>query len=157
CAGRLDRAFSLANEVLKKQNELLGPTHPDTINAMHQLALIDLDAGLFNESIVLHEKVQKLSAVAKRPNFWAMNSYARALQTAGRLEDADAQLRFVLEENRRVSDPIARKNGIAITQRILGLNLLLQGRYAEAEVLARDVLAYLEKQGKFDDWALYFS
>ncbi len=156
-AGRWDLAISLAKQVLEQRIELLGPTHPDTRVAMHRLAMIYGGAGVIDESLALHEKVLALSEAAQNPDYSAMNSYARVLQAAGRLEEADACLRKTLERHRKLSDRRGREAGIAIVQRILGQNLLLQRRYPEAEEVARDALAYLEKEGQDENWALYYT
>jgi tetratricopeptide (TPR) repeat protein len=154
--GQWDRGISLARHLLEKRTALLGPTHSDTLSAMHQLAGIYFGAGRFEESIALHERVLALAEAAQNPKYWAMNSYARVLQAAGRLDEADAHLRRALERDRNLGDCRASEDGIAIVHSILGRNLLLQGRYDEAEAVARAALAYMDKKGAQDDnWGLY--
>jgi len=150
-AGQWDRAITLAKQVLEKREETLGSVHPTTVSAMHRLAGIYLDAGLLAESITWHEKVLKAT---QDPDVWLFRSYARALQGAGRLEEADCQLRKALELVRRRSDRRSREMGVANTQCFLGLNLLLQGRYVEAESVARQALAWLEKEMP-DHWSRF--
>jgi tetratricopeptide (TPR) repeat protein len=136
--------------VLEKRTELFGPTHTDTVSAMHQLALIYGEAGILAESLSLHEKVLAIYEAKQEQNYWAINTYARALQAAGNLEEAERQLRKNLELYRKRSDRRARDWGTAITHAILGINLLLQERYTEAEPVARQILSMYEKENRYD-------
>ncbi|MFO0808127.1 MAG: serine/threonine-protein kinase [Gemmataceae bacterium] len=149
--GTWDRAIPLAEQVLEKRRAVFGPTHPDTVGAMHLLARVFLDAGFLAESIDWHEKTLRAT---QDSGMWAMKTYARALQGAGRLEEADCHLRKALEVNRKLSDRRAREMEVAMVQKILSLNLLLQGRYVEAEAVARDALLVLEKETP-DDWSTF--
>jgi serine/threonine protein kinase len=150
-AGTWDRAILLAKQVLKKRTATLGPTHPATVGAMKRLVMCYGEAGIFEESLAWHEKTLKVMRDTNIGVGNNSNAYARALQGAGRLEEADCVLRRNLELVRRQRDRRARANGIALVDIILGLNLLLQGRYVEAEPVAREALAYFEKELP-DDW-----
>jgi serine/threonine protein kinase len=136
-AGQGDRAVTLALRVVEKRKAALGSSHDKTVGAMHLLVLTYLAAGRFGESIAWCEKVPE---VTRDP--WPMKTYAKALQRAGRLNEADHQLRKALEVERKRSDRRERELSVALVQNILGLNLLLQGRYAEAEAVAREAVAY---------------
>jgi tetratricopeptide (TPR) repeat protein len=142
-AGMWNRAIVLAKQVLEKRTATLGPTHRETVGAMHTLAMCYGEAGFFEESIAWHEKTLKAT---DDTNIHARSTYARALQGAGNLEEADRVLRKTLELVSELRDRRARDNGIALVDIILGLNLLLQGRYVEAEPVAREALAYFEKE-----------
>jgi tetratricopeptide (TPR) repeat protein len=141
-AGLWDRAIMLAKQVLEKRKATLGPVHPATVDAMRLLARIYLDAGLNEESIAWYEKTLEITQDINR---WAMRIYARALQGAGRLEEAECQLRKVLEDSRKLSERRKRDAAVVCVQQILGMNLLLQGRYREAEPVAQEALALREK------------
>jgi tetratricopeptide (TPR) repeat protein len=123
---------------------------------MRLIAHIYLDAGRFEESVAWHEKIFR--ATPNRDPWW-ITTYARALQGAGKLEEAERLLRRNLERVRNESDRRTRERGIAILERILGLNLLLQGRYPEAEPVAREALAIMEKEtpDAWDFWSLFHS
>jgi serine/threonine protein kinase len=149
-SGLWDRAIQLASKVLEKRTEMVGPTHTDTVDAVHQLAMIYLDAGLLAESLSLHEKVLAIHEAKQESNYWAMKSYARALQAAGKLEEADRQLRKTLELHRKLSDRRAREWGITGVHAILAVNLLQQERYTEAEPVAGQILTMFEKENRYD-------
>jgi serine/threonine protein kinase/tetratricopeptide (TPR) repeat protein len=152
--GRWDRSILLAKQVVDKRTTELGSTHDATVGAMHLLARCYLDAGCYEESIAWHEKVLQTT---QNHNLWAMKSYSWALQGAGRLEEADCVLRKNLELARKLTDRKAREHEIVLVERILGLNLLLQGRYPEAESVAREALAHLENRppGSWDYWSVF--
>jgi tetratricopeptide (TPR) repeat protein len=146
-AGMCDKAIPLAKQVLEKRQATLGPTHSSTVRSMHQVARSYLAAGRFEESIAWHEKL----IPATKDFDWPFTTYARALQGAGRLEEANCQLRKALELWCAISDRRSRERGVATVRMNLGLNLLLQGRHAEAESVSRDSLAFLEKELP-DNW-----
>jgi tetratricopeptide (TPR) repeat protein len=150
-AGIWERAIVLAKQVLERRMATLGPTHDATVLAMHVLAGCCLDAGSFEESIAWYEKTLK---VTQDTNIQVLNGYARALQGAGDLEKADCELRNALEVARQQSDRRARDRGIATVEKILGLNLLLQGRHVEAEAVAREALTFMERDLP-DDWSRF--
>jgi tetratricopeptide (TPR) repeat protein len=142
-AGQRDRAIKLAIRVVEKRKATLGPTHEVTAGAMHQLAMICLNAGRFGEAIRWCEKTLE---VTQDRDVWPVKTYAKALQRAGRLEEADCQLRRALEIARKFSGRRSRGWQVTLVQSILGQNLLLQRRYTEAELAARESLGYLEKE-----------
>ncbi len=141
-AGQGDRAIKLALQVLEKRRAVYGSSHDATVGAMHLLAHIYLTYGPVGESIAWCEKVLEVTRDASPP----LRIYARALQRAGRLDDADHQLRKMLEIERKRSDRRESELTVTLVQNIFGQNLLLQGRYAEAEAVAREALAYWEKE-----------
>jgi len=147
-AGMWERAIMLAKQVLEKRTATLGSTHDATIGAMHLLASCYMDAGSFEDSIAWHKKLLEATQDTNR------NGYARALQGAGRLEEADCQLRLSLERSQRLGDRSERERvGVAVLKN-LGMNLLLQRRYAEAEPVAREALAIMERDLP-DDWSRF--
>src|SRR5262249_32950901 len=129
----------------------LGPTHDATVGTMHRLAGHYLCAGSLGESITWYETTFN---AAQDPKKLSLNGYARALQGAGRLEEADCQLRKALDLACGRRDRRARERQTALVQKILGPNLLLQGRYAEAEAVTRAALAVLEKETP-DHWSRF--
>jgi serine/threonine protein kinase len=150
-AGMYNRAIMLAKQVLEKRMTTLGSAQDATVGVLDLLAGCYLDAGCFEESIAWYER--RIKATQDTNNL-PLNGYARALQGAGRLEEADCQLRKALELSRRLSDHRAIKNRAVTVLKILGPNLLLQGRYAEAEPLAREALALMENLLP-DDWSRF--
>jgi tetratricopeptide (TPR) repeat protein len=146
-------AIDVMSALVEKRKLLSGPLHPATISAVHNLADCYLSAGRLTESIELHEQALALSTATNGPDHpetvYIMRTYSRALQGAWRLEEADRVLRCALEGSRKQA--VRRDHEIALVQRILGLNLLLQERYVEAEPVAREALAILEKNNP-EDW-----
>jgi tetratricopeptide (TPR) repeat protein len=144
------------NDLVEKRKLVSGPAHPATVGAIQILAACYLFAGRLTESIELHEQALALSTATNGPDHMAtvfiMRTYARALQAAGRLEDADRVLRTALEHSRKRAKQ--RDHEIALVQKIRGLNLLLQERYAEAEPAAREALALMEKVNP-DHWSRF--
>jgi serine/threonine protein kinase len=141
-AGQGDRAVTLGLRVLEKRRAVLGSSHAATVDAMFKLAMIYLAAGRFEESIAWCEKVLEVPG----DTAWQLKTYGKVLQRAGRLDEADHQLRKVLEIEGKRSDRRERELRVALVQDILGLNLLLQGRYPEAESMSREALAYWERE-----------
>jgi serine/threonine protein kinase len=153
-AGMWGRAIMLAEQVFEKRKATLGPTHPSTVGAMHTLARIYLHAGLLVESLAWHERTLAICHTSGADAGWVMTTNARALQGAGMLEEADCQLCILIELARSRSDHRIRDMAVATVQNILGMNLLLQGRYIEAEQVAREALAVLKKRTP-DTWSLF--
>jgi tetratricopeptide (TPR) repeat protein len=149
-AEMFDRAIPLAKQVLDKRMATLGPNDRATLTTMHVLARCYLNAGSFEESIFWSEKLLSVSP----DDIWRLKTYSRALQEAGRFEDADRQLRKALELARNASDPTAREVETALVQNILARNLLFQGRYKEAEQSARNGLAAWKK-GRPGEWSQF--
>jgi tetratricopeptide (TPR) repeat protein len=151
-AGQGDKAIELALRALEKRRAVCGSTPAATVGAMHLLAMIYLTYGPVGESIAWCEKVLEVTPDSEPAlRIYARRIYARALQRAGRLDEADHQLRNVLEIERKRSDRRERELAVALVQNIFGQNLLLQGQYAEAEAVARQALAYWEKETP-DSW-----
>jgi tetratricopeptide (TPR) repeat protein len=141
----------LAKQSVEKQTATVGPTHDATVSAMHLLAACYLDAGRFGESISWHEKALEAT---RDPNILPTNQYARALQGVRRLDEADRVLRKALEVAQTASDRREREMKIVPVQKILALNLLLQERYEDAEPVARQAMAIMDKEMP-DHWSRF--
>lgn len=157
-AGQWDRAIALAKHVLGKRMAILGPTHLDIVGDMRLLAAVYFQAGLLPESLALYEQTLAISNDKLGNNrvyiIYVMKGYARALQSAGKLEEADCMLLKALELSRTLGDLRRSEMEVARVQKILGINLLLQGRYTDAEPVARQALAVLEKYTP-NDWSVF--
>jgi tetratricopeptide (TPR) repeat protein len=149
-AKMFDQAILHARQALDTRKATLGPKHGLTLGAMDLLARCYLNAGRFEESIACFETIKE-----PQENYGAiLNGYCRALQGARRLEEADCYLRKSLEVARKVSDLREREWAVATAGAILCLNLFLQGKYTEAEPVAREFLANMEKNWA-DHWGHY--
>jgi serine/threonine protein kinase/tetratricopeptide (TPR) repeat protein len=149
-AKMFDRAIPLAKQVLDIRMATLGPKNDLTLAAMDLLARCYLDAGQFKESVAWFEKIKE-----SQQNYSAiLNAYSRALQGAGQLDEADRYLRMNLDRARKISDLREREFAVATVDSLLSLNLLLQGRFVEAEPVARESLKSIEKNWP-DHWGHY--
>jgi non-specific serine/threonine protein kinase/serine/threonine-protein kinase len=153
-AGMWDRAIMLAKRVMETRSATLGPAYRARAGDMQVVASCYSDAGLFVESIAWHEKTMAICEATQQHDLYPSNNYARALQGVGRLEEADHELRKALERACKQRDRRARERQCAVVQKVLGLNLLLQGRYTEAEAVAREALAVLERYTP-DHWSRF--
>jgi serine/threonine protein kinase len=151
-AGKLDFALALWEETLKLMKSKLGPNHPDTLTCMNNLALgyqaagrMDLALPLLEQATMGIEKRQFQDEHAERivPNF------IRALEDAHDLAKAEAWQRkwLAVVKERSGVESVAFAGELAT----LGLNLLRQRKYTEAEPLLRECLAIREKMQP-DDW-----
>jgi tetratricopeptide (TPR) repeat protein len=159
-AGEWDRAIPLAEQLVARRLAISGPTHPDTTVDMLRLASMYEGAGRLPESLDLNAKTLAICQATHSSDALsdelracrAMRSYARALQAAGRLEEADGLLRKVIKLAPR--HPVSRDALFVSTKRILGLNLLLQERFVEAEQVAREALALMDKDAR-ENWSRF--
>jgi serine/threonine-protein kinase len=148
-AGDWQRAMRLLEQLIEKDEILRGPTAAAASDSAHKLAMLYEDAGKFEESAARQEKILALRAGTGGPDFFVMYTCAMAYQRAGKLEQADRLLRQVVEHDRKIKEPM----GPVILSRaleVLSLNVLLQDRPVEAEPLAREALALVEKHQTTD-------
>jgi hypothetical protein len=146
-SGKLDLALPLWEETLKLRKAKLGADHPDTLASMNNLALgyqaagkLDLALPLFKEAAAGMEKrhFQHKSAWEIVDNL--IGCYERLKQ----FDEAEVWRRkwlaVVKEQSGAESVPYADKLAA------LGLNLLQQRKWSDAETVLRDCLAIREKK-----------
>jgi serine/threonine protein kinase len=159
-AGRWDVSTSLVEELIERAQAVYGPTHPLTLGAMHTLAMNYGDMDRLAESLALHEKVLRLNEAANGPRHestnWALRTFAQACQRAGELDRAERLLQEALEVERKRADSPGRRRGIADTHGWQAVNRLLQEKYADAEPLAREVVATYGEQCSDDHRYFYW-
>ena len=101
--GRLDAMLGSKEEKLRLSREQLGPEHPDTLGAMHNLAISYRHAGRLEEALGLFEESLRLRREQlgpEHPNtLEAMNNLAVLLNDLGRLPDALLLLRRASTES----------------------------------------------------------
>jgi tetratricopeptide (TPR) repeat protein len=156
-AGRWAESVPNLKQVLEKQRTICGPTHDSTLQTMHNLAMNYAEVGRFPESIELHETVLRARRSTRCPEHpsitWCLRTFAQACQRAGQLDRADQLLREALELERKREDSLSRRNGEANTLGWLATNLLLQGRYDDAELFARAAVAMNQcEERRHYDW-----
>jgi tetratricopeptide (TPR) repeat protein len=149
----------LLEQVLEKRRAICGPTHPDTLGAMHSLAMNYTYVDRFAESLALHEKVLQLLKSTNGPEqdapSFLMCTFAVACQEARAFDQADRLLREVLQQHRKRVD-FQGRIWTASTLGWLARNWLLQQQYETAEPLLREALAIFEKERPDDPKRFYW-
>ena len=149
-AGRVDEAIKLLEQVRDQELKKLGPDHANTLTIMNSLVGAYVDAGQIDEANKLLEQVgDALDRAAQRPGplpsqlasvrWELLMTYERA----GSYDKAEAMYRQLLEETREQYGPADPRTAGRMAQ--LGLNLLNQKKWTEAETLLRECLAIREK------------
>jgi hypothetical protein len=132
-------------QVVEKEQALSGPMAPGALGHASVLASLYMDAGNYLEAAARLEKVNALTKTLNgEDNDAVMRPCAVAYQRAGKLDEADRILRDVLGRSRKKGGLPAQED-LFRNLELLSLNLLLQNRLAEAELLAREGLALREK------------
>jgi tetratricopeptide (TPR) repeat protein len=159
-AGQWDRSVRLLEPVLEKERLVRGPTHGATLITMHNLARSYTYANRHTESLALHKELLEILKAKKRPSAdrtgFVMRSYALACQRAGRLDLSERLLLDALEQTQSWEDSFGNRLAKANTLGWLAQTLRLQGRYAEAEPLARQAVTTWEKQSPDNKGRFYW-
>ena len=130
------KALPLLEQALARQKERLGPDHPETLLSMHNLAYVYQAAGQPEKAVSLFERAlaqykQKLGPDHPQ-TLISMNSLAWGYMKNGAFEKATPLLRECLSLRRKKQPDEWRTFS---TQAALGISLLGQKQYAEAEPL----------------------
>jgi serine/threonine protein kinase len=143
-AGQCDISVRILEQLLDKQRSVLWSQHAATFNTMHDLAINYLLIDRLSESMALHEKLLKLRkstcGAGDGSTIRCMLTFAQACQRAGKLDRADQLLRDALEQLQKTKDSLNWQNGTANALGWLGVNLLLQERYGDAEQVLREAI-----------------
>ncbi|KAJ6487319.1 hypothetical protein DFH09DRAFT_1054217 [Mycena vulgaris] len=141
-SGRFTEAETLECSVLKKQKQLLGADHPDTLWAMANLAITYRELGRYAEAEPLErsvlEKRKQLLGADHPDTLRALANLAATYRQLGRYTEAEPLERSVLEKRKQLlgadhPNTLSAMGNLASTYRQLG-------RYTEAEPLERSVL-----------------
>jgi tetratricopeptide (TPR) repeat protein len=142
--GRVDEAIPLLEQMLEERRKAgdVPANYPDTWVYMSCLAGAYLVAGRVQDAIRLDEQALAETMAARGPEDWKtltrMHDLALSYQAGGKLDQADRLLRDLLERYLKKGDQASY--GRAQATSTLGLNLLKQERYVEAEPLLRECL-----------------
>jgi serine/threonine protein kinase/lipopolysaccharide biosynthesis regulator YciM len=150
---KLDRSVPLFEDVVRSRKTKLGADHPATLNAAFNLAVNYRDAGRLDEAVALLDEYLPRARAVLPPDSpirnFGLTDGAEAYSRAGRFDKAELLLReradLVKQQAGVQSPPYAGQLAV------LGLNLLQQKKYAEAEKVVRECLAIREKKGP-DAW-----
>jgi serine/threonine protein kinase/tetratricopeptide (TPR) repeat protein len=152
--GRLDEAIAMGEDVVQRRRAKLGIDDAHTLNSLNNLALAYKDAGRLDRAIPLYEETLERRRATLGPNhrstFVSMYNLAVALGDSGDLERANSLLRELIAQKSQVAD----SGGTIQEQSMLGLILVKQSHFAEAETLLRENLATRQKQQP-DNWRTF--
>jgi WD40 repeat protein/tetratricopeptide (TPR) repeat protein len=155
-AHQYDRALPLIKETLELRKSRLGADHPDTLQSMNNLAFCYYSTGQLDRALPLWEEtvpLRKAKLGADHPQaLGTTNNLANAYRDAGKY-DRELPLRQELAElwkGKAGADSLQYAGALAA----LGLNLLRQEKWAEAESVLRQVLAIRETKAP-DDWSTF--
>jgi tetratricopeptide (TPR) repeat protein len=154
-AGRLNEALTLCQQTLQLLKARLGPEHPVTLQSMNNLAGAYQAAGRLDEALPLFE--QAATGMAKRG---FRHKYAahivqntiNAYEVARQFNKAEAWRRTWAAHVKEVAggDSLPYAGELAG----LGLNLLQQHKYSEAEAVLRECLS-IRKTQQPEDWTTF--
>jgi serine/threonine protein kinase len=151
-AGHLERSVPLKKQLLEYERTHEGPTHPATLAAMQSLAWDYGLMGRLEESMALFEKSVALQNTGFGQEMLLMR-YASVCQWAGKCDKVEQLLRDAIKNRNPYYGQVGERNNAANLLGFLALNLLLQGRYDQAEPIAREAVA-MNRTGdfKFNFW-----
>jgi serine/threonine protein kinase len=148
---QLDKAIPLLEETLKRREAKLGRDHPDTLQIVANLGGAYTDAGRLKEALPLLEEAHR--AAKKYPNLrWVGTPLLQAYARAGENAKLVNLLQEQLSEARKVLPKDSPQLAGLLAQ--IGLGLLQQKQWAEAEPHLRECLGICEKK-EADDWRTF--
>jgi CHAT domain-containing protein len=126
-------ALSMAVHAMGVEEAALGRDHVETTRAMHNLALVRLDRGEFNDALALHTRALEIRRRARADNKSVADSLdlvALSLIRLKRFDEAEKALAeaLAIRELHAVESPLA----LAQTLEFVGLMHRLSGRLADA-------------------------
>jgi tetratricopeptide (TPR) repeat protein len=147
-AGQTDKSVPLLEQLLENSRAIHGPAHPATLGAMHNLAIEYKAVGRVEESIALYENAReiRLSTTGSDDDVFFKLCFADACHQAGKLDQAESMLREALEHCRKQPNSNPHRHSTANTCGWLAKTLLLKKQYEAAEPLAREAVAFFEKE-----------
>ena len=150
-AKQLDKSIPLFEETLKRREAKLGRDHPNTLTTMANLGVNYKDAGRLEEAIPLLEEAYR--AAKKYPTLrWVGTPLLDAYAKAGENAKLANLLQEQLPEARKTLPKDSPQLAGLLAQ--IGMGLLEQKQWAEAEPLLRECLAIREKTQP-DAWTTF--
>ncbi len=154
-AGQLDKALPLLEETLKLRKARLGADHPDTLTSMNNLAEGYRAAGQLDKALPLYETAARGVEQRRFRHEYASRiipNTIRAYEEAKQFDRAEAWQRKWLAHVQKQAG--ADSPAYAAELAALGLNLLQQQKWADAEATLRDCLA-IRQQQQPDAWTTF--
>jgi tetratricopeptide (TPR) repeat protein len=152
--GKVNEARALRDEILEIQRRNLGQDHPDTLNTLAQLGMDYVWADRPAEAARLMEDALRRAGgrtKARAKLSWVPSRLTEAYEQSGQFDKAEALRREELARARANSGEGEQTAGALAT---LGLVLLQQRKFAEAEPVLRECVAIREKV-LADQWPLF--
>jgi hypothetical protein len=156
----MEEGNAATEQVIGKDEARRGPIEAGASAYAVALALTYSDAGLHAEGAARMDKIRECKNRLGGRDFDGFFAHCRAVayQRAGRLDEADRVMRELAEFNRKRGDSSGQLKA-AKNLEVLGVNLLLQQRFSEAEQTAREAMELYETNWKDDrdveiDWRL---
>ncbi len=155
-SGRLEEAEKLALEVWQVRTRHYGENHRGTLAAAINVAWIQATRGSVAEAEVL-----AFQTVERQRRVWGpkgsgtrgmLGVLALAQQTAGKLSGAEATMREVVSMHR--AGPDSSPFRLAGSLLDLGINLLKQNKFAEAESVLRECVGLLAEHTP-EEWKAF--
>ena len=148
---QLDKSVPLFEDVLKRTEAKLGRQHPDTLQTLANLGVNYKDAGRLKEAIPLLEEAYQ--AARRFPTLrFVRNQLLDAYMKAGENAKLADLLQEQLAEARKALPKDSPQLAGLLAQ--IGLGLLQQKKWTEAEPLLRECLAIREKTQP-DIWSTF--
>jgi hypothetical protein len=154
--GQLKKALPLFEQTLANRKAKLGADYPDTLQSMNNLAgAYQADGQLRKALPLLEQTLEKRQAKlgADHPDtLQSMNILAGAYHDAGQLDLEEPLLRALLQLEQKKEGPDSTATAGVLAR--LGLNLLKQKHFDEAESLLRECLTIRSKKMP-DHWTTF--
>jgi serine/threonine protein kinase/tetratricopeptide (TPR) repeat protein len=155
---KLDRSIPLFEEVLALRKKKQGAEHPETIRGAFNLGVNYSDAGRHDEAVaVFDEWLARARATLKPgqpPRDFGVRAGAIVYSKAGRLDKAEPLWHEWAALQKQKAGAVSAPHAIALAE--LGVNLLRQHKWAEAEPVLREGLAIREKVDP-DAWTTFYA
>jgi tetratricopeptide (TPR) repeat protein len=153
---KFERSVPLFEEVLRSSQIRLGENHPDTLMAMANLGVNFADSGKRREGLALMEEVVARSTRGPGPFpaqlAWVPGMLASRYDRAAEYANSEKLYRWSMEEAVKRYGAVHRH--VALQKNLLGLNLMRQKKFTEAEAVLRESLEAYEKTAA-GDWKTF--
>jgi hypothetical protein len=146
-SGRWAADEAVLRELVQRTTAKFGLDHPETLGALRDSAFLLFNTNRLSEAVTAYERLRGAEAAkygAGAPaTLGTLNLLATVYHFAGRLDDADRAARDHLALSQQHSGPDSFGTGQALA--LLGMNLLAQGRSAEAEPVLREAVRLVDQ------------
>jgi tetratricopeptide (TPR) repeat protein len=146
--GQLNKALPLYEETLAQRKEKLGRDHPQTLQSMYNLAAAYLDADRQDQALSLYEqalaKLKEKLGLDHPQTLHSMLLLAEGYSRVGKFDRAEALGREALPRQRKQGELGLLATGSCLA--VLGMSLLQQKKYADAEPHLRECVTIREKK-----------